>query len=172
MQIKYYDIKDIIPYKNNPRLNDKSIKLVAESIKDFGFKVPIIIDKDGEIVAGHTRYEASKYLGLNKVPVIVANDLTDEQVKAFRLADNKVSEMAYWDKDKLEEEIKNIKNINMELLGFISNEEEIDWDNINEITEDNYEEPEHRMFECPYCSHVDRADHYKKNKILDVSDVL
>lgn len=172
MQIVYYDIKKLKPYKNNPRYNKESIKLVAESIKQFGFKIPIIADDKFEIIAGHTRLEASKLLGLKKVPVIVASDLNEEQVKAFRLADNKVAEMALWDKEKLEEELKNIKNINTELLGFINNEEEIDWDSIEEISEENYEEPEHKMIECPYCNHIDKANHFKKNKILSMSDVL
>lgn len=172
MQVVYYDINKLKPYKNNPRHNKESIKLVAESIKQFGFKIPIIIDDKFEIIAGHTRLEASKYLGLKKVPVIVASDLDEEQVKAFRLADNKVSEMAYWDKEKLEEELENIKDINTELLGFIKNEEEIDWDSIEDLSEETYEEPEHKMIECPYCNHIDKVNHFKKNKILSMSDVL
>lgn len=85
---------DIKPYEKNPRKNDEAVKYVAESIKEFGFKVPIVVDKDMTIVAGHTRYKAAKKLGLNEVPVIVADDLTDEQIKAFRLADNKTGEKA------------------------------------------------------------------------------
>lgn len=172
MQLVYYEIKNLKPYKNNPRINDKSISLVAESIKQFGFKVPIIVDNNLEIIVGHTRLEASKLLGLDKVPVIVASDLNEEQVKAFRLADNKVAELAVWDSEKLEEELKSIENINTELLGFINNEEEINWDSIEEISEENYEEPEHQMMQCPYCNHIDRSIHFKKNKILSVSDVL
>lgn len=172
MQITYYDINELRPYKKNPRYNKESIKLVAESIKDFGFKIPIIIDDKKEVITGHTRLEASKLLGLKKIPVIIASDLSEEQVKAFRLVDNKVSELARWDYDKLEEEIKNIKNIKMELLGFINEETEINWDDIEDLNEDTYEEPEHKMVECPYCSHIDRIDHYKKNKVLCVSDVL
>lgn len=172
MQVVYYDVNKLKPYKNNPRINKDSIRLVAESIKQFGFKIPIIIDEKFEIIAGHTRLEASKLLGIKKVPVIIASDLSDEQVKAFRLADNKVSELAVWDKEKLEDEIKNIKSINLELLGFINEDVDIDWDDIEDLDEDTYEEPEHKMFECPYCNHIDRSDHYKKNKILSVSDVV
>lgn len=172
MQVVYYDINKLKQYKNNPRHNKESIKLVAESIKQFGFKIPIIIDDKFEIIAGHTRLEASKYLGLKKVPVIIASDLDEEQVKAFRLADNKVSEMAYWDKEKLEDELKNIKNIEMELYGFIDEGNEIDWNSIEDLSEETYEEPEHKMMECPYCNHIDRTIHFKKNKILNVSDVL
>lgn len=97
MDIVLKKISDIRPYENNPRKNDEAVKYVAESIKQFGFKVPIVIDKDGIIVAGHTRYKAAKKLNLKEVPCIVADDLTDEQVKAFRLADNKVAEKAEWD---------------------------------------------------------------------------
>jgi len=81
-------VDDLIPYENNPRYNDEAVEYVANSIKEFGFKVPIIIDKNNVIVAGHTRYKASLELGLEEVPTIIADDLTDEQVKAFRLADN------------------------------------------------------------------------------------
>lgn len=172
MQIIYYEVDKLKPYKNNPRFNKEAIKLVAESIKEFGFKIPIIVDNNLEIIAGHTRLEASKYLGLKKVPVIIASDLNEEQVKAFRLADNKVAEIAKWDKEKLENEIKNIKDINLELLGFIQEEVEIDWDSVEDLDEDIYEEPEHKMMECPYCNHIDRAIHFKKNKIINMSDVL
>lgn len=85
---------EIKPYENNPRKNDDAVDAVAASIKEFGFKVPIVIDSNGVIVAGHTRYKAAKKLKLKTVPCIEANDLTDDQIKAFRLADNKVSELA------------------------------------------------------------------------------
>ena len=90
MEIINKKLTELIPYKNNPRKNDEAVKYVANSIKEFGFKVPIVIDKDNVIVAGHTRYKASQQLGLKEVPCIVADDLTEDQVYAFRLADNKV----------------------------------------------------------------------------------
>ncbi|MEE0937677.1 MAG: ParB N-terminal domain-containing protein [Bacteroidales bacterium] len=108
MNITERKISDIIPYENNPRNNKNAIEKVAESIREFGFKVPIIVDKGGIIVAGHTRLEAAKLLGLKKVPVIVADDLTPEQVKAFRLADNKVAEFSTWDFKKLNEELSEL----------------------------------------------------------------
>lgn len=98
----------MVPYENNPRNNDDAVDAVASSIKEFGFKVPIIVDKNNVIVAGHTRLKAAQKLGLEEVPVIVADDLTPEQVKAFRLADNKVGELATWDFSRLEEELTNI----------------------------------------------------------------
>ena len=94
MKIVEKKLDEIKPYENNPRFNDDAVQYVANSIKEFGFKVPIVIDKDNTIVAGHTRYKASLLLGLDKVPCIVADDLNEEQIKAFRLADNKVSEKA------------------------------------------------------------------------------
>lgn len=111
------NINDLIPYENNPRINDQAVDAVASSIKEFGFKVPIIIDKNNVIVAGHTRLKAAKKLGLDDVPVIVADDLTDEQIRAFRLADNKVGELAEWDFSKLEEELSGI-DLDMTVFGF------------------------------------------------------
>lgn len=118
MKFQMMAINDLIPYANNPRQNDNAVDAVAESIKDFGFKVPIVIDSQNEIVTGHTRLKAAKKLGLDEVPVIVADDLTPEQVKAFRLADNKTGELADWDEDLLEGELAKILNIDMSLYGF------------------------------------------------------
>ena len=84
MNITHKTLDELIPYENNPRDNDDAVDYVAESIKEFGFKVPIIIDKHNVIVAGHTRYKASKKLGINEVPCIIADDLTEEQIKAFQ----------------------------------------------------------------------------------------
>lgn len=92
MEIVYYSLDKLTPYAKNARKNDEAVEGVAESIREFGFKVPIVIDSAGTIIAGHTRYKAAKVLGLTEVPCIVADDLTPEQVKAFRLADNKVAE--------------------------------------------------------------------------------
>ena len=105
MNVVNLSIDELKPYKNNPRFNDQAVEAVMNSIKEFGFKVPIVVDKNNVIVAGHTRYKASKRLGLKEVPCIIADDLTDEQIKAFRLADNKVSELAEWDKDLLNLEL-------------------------------------------------------------------
>lgn len=99
IKIVYEFLKDIREYENNPRFNDEAVDKVINSIKEFGFKVPIIVDKSKTIIAGHTRYKASKKLGLEKVPVIIADDLTEEQVKAFRLADN-IRYVQFLDNDK------------------------------------------------------------------------
>ena len=135
MQIIEKSIESIIPYDKNPRLNDEAVKYVAESIKQFGFKVPIIIGQDNVIIAGHTRIKAAKELGYKTVPCIVADDLTPEQIKAFRLADNKVAEKAEWDFDLLGDELDDILNIDMEAFGFDFEIEEEE----QEVQEDDYE---------------------------------
>ena len=118
MRIIQKKISDLIPYENNPRKNERAIDKVAASIKEFGFKVPIIIDRDNVIVAGHTRLKAAELLGLDKIPCIVADDLSDEQLKAFRLADNKTGEFAEWDFELLAEELQDITDIDMSEFGF------------------------------------------------------
>ena len=137
MDILNLGLEEIKPYEKNPRNNDNAVDAVAASIREFGFKVPIIIDKDNIIVAGHTRYKAAKKLGLKTVPCIKADDLTDEQVKAFRLADNKVAEQAEWDFDLLNEELETI-TMDMEQFGFDlpEDDEEEDSDNYSDTEED------------------------------------
>lgn len=143
MNIKSMKLEDLKEYGNNPRLNDEAVEYVAKSIEEFGFKVPIIIDEDNVIVAGHTRKKAAARLGLKEVPVIVADDLNADQVKAFRLADNKVAEFSDWDDDLLMAELDDIE-IDMEEFGF--EDEEI----IEEVEEDDFEvevpeEPEAKL---------------------------
>ena len=118
MQIIYKNLSELHPYKNNPRKNDQAVDAVANSIREFGFKVPVVIDKNGEIIAGHTRYKAAKKLKLKEIPCIIADDLTEEQIKAFRLADNKVGELAEWDFDLLSDELDGIFDIDMSEFGF------------------------------------------------------
>ena len=127
MRIKEVKIINIIskntenvqPYSKNPRKNAEAVKYVAESIKQFGFKVPIVIDSQNVIVAGHTRYKAAKLLGLKEIPCIVADDLNENQLRAFRLADNKVAEFSDWDFDLLDEELSDIFDLDMSDFGFI-----------------------------------------------------
>lgn len=120
--VKYMPTDDLIPYANNPRRNDTAVDKVANSIKEFGFRVPIVVDADNVIVAGHTRLKAAKKLGLKSVPCVVADDLTEDQIKAYRLADNKVSELAEWDFELLDLELDDIE-LDMSQFGF---EEDID----------------------------------------------
>lgn len=149
LKIIYKNIEDIIPYENNPRKNDSAVEFVANSIRDFGFKVPIVIDKNNVIVAGHTRLKASEKLGLKKVPCIIADDLSEEQIRAFRLADNKVSEIAEWDYDLLTEELD--FDFNMSDYGFeiVGEPAEINIENKEIATEDFHD----NAFECvcPKC---------------------
>lgn len=118
LQINNLPIADLKEYANNPRHNDAAVDAVAASIKEFGFKVPIIIDRDNVIVAGHTRLKAARKLGLETVPCIIADDLTPEQINAFRLADNKTAELADWDFELLEKELAALADFDMEQFGF------------------------------------------------------
>ena len=121
-------VSELIPYINNPRNNDNAIDAVASSIKNFGFKVPIVVDSNNEIINGHTRLKAAKKLGLETVPVIIADDLTPEQIKAFRLADNKVGEIATWDENALAVEIENL-DFDMNEFGFEIEDLEVNIEN-------------------------------------------
>lgn len=150
LEIKYINVNDIIPYENNPRHNEDAIPLVMNSIKEFGFKNPIILDKENVIVAGHTRLEAAKRLNLEEVPCVYADDLTDEQIKAFRLADNKVGELASWNYDLLDLELDDIKELEMSDFGFLK-QEDINIDDFFEESNDQKEEKKNTII-CPYCN--------------------
>lgn len=118
-------IEELRPYRKNPRINDDAVKYVAESIRRFGFKVPVVIDSSNVIVAGHTRLKAAKQLGMDTIPCVVADDLSPEEIRAFRLADNKVAEKSKWDADLLTEELEGITDIDMSAFDFdIPGEEE------------------------------------------------
>ena len=138
-QILTLPIGEIRPYEKNPRKNENAVKYVKESIRQFGFKVPIVIDSNRVIVCGHTRLLAAKSLGLTEVPCIMADDLTDEQIKAFRLADNKVGEFAEWDLDLLGDELNAIadaSDIDMGDFGFDLSDD----DEETEVVEDDVPE--------------------------------
>ena len=144
MHIQEILLEDLREYENNPRNNDGAVQAVAESIKEFGFKVPIVIDSNNVIVAGHTRLKAARLLGLEKAPCIVADDLTPEQVKAYRLADNKTGELAEWDFTALEielAELSEVSDIDMSDFGFdiseIEEPQEIVEDEVPEVDEGN-----------------------------------
>ena len=120
MKIELRPTADIRPYEHNPRINDDAVETVAASLRQFGFRQPIVVDADGVIVCGHTRWKAAQKLGLEKVPVHVAKDLTPEQVRAYRIADNKTAELAEWDMDLLALELGALKELDIDLasLGF------------------------------------------------------
>lgn len=148
MEMIMKKIEVLHPYENNPRKNEGAIDAVANSIKEFGFKVPIVIDKKDTIVTGHTRYLAAQKLGLEEVPCILADDLTPKQIRAFRLADNKTSELAGWDFTKLDEELALIDDLDMTDFGFIDHED-IDVDSFFASAEEKPKEP--RQIQCPHC---------------------
>jgi ParB/RepB/Spo0J family partition protein len=134
-------ITEIFPYENNPRRNEKAVDAVMNSIKQFGFKNPIIVDENMIIVSGHTRRLAALKLGLKTVPVVIAKDLTEEQIRAFRLADNRVASFSSWNEEKLKQEISEINDIDLSDFGFKK-------DTIKEIFREKSEVKKHV---CPKC---------------------
>lgn len=136
MKVQSTSITDIKPYPKNPRDNDAGVDAVANSIKEFGWQQPIVVDKDNVIIVGHTRYKAAKKLGMKEVPVVVASNLSDEQVRAYRLADNKTGELTDWDMGLLDDELGDITDIDMSDFGFdldVPDDEE-------EVQEDYFDE--------------------------------
>lgn len=137
--MEWMDVSEVHPYESNPRINDGAVDAVAASIAEFGFKSPIIVDRNGVIIAGHTRLKAALSLKMDKVPVIVADDLTEEQARAYRLADNKTAELAEWDSDLLDIELGNIEDIDMSQFGFdLSSMDEPLFDS-DDVEEDEFE---------------------------------
>lgn len=133
MEIKQMDIGSVVPYENNPRNNKDAVEATANSIKEFGWQQPIVVDKNNVIIVGHTRKLAADKLGLKTVPVVVADNLTDEQVKAYRLADNKTGELADWNLEMLTDELSGIGDLDMSDFGFDLSEDE------DEAIDDDYE---------------------------------
>ena len=138
INIKHQKVEALIPYENNPRNNENAVEAVAGSIREFGFKNPIIVDQNNVIVAGHTRLLAAKELGLKEVPTIIADDLTTEQINAYRLVDNKTNELAQWDIDMLERELSEIDSIDMEEFGF----DDFPDLELDKVIEDDFEDEE------------------------------
>lgn len=152
MKIEEIEIGKLKDYANNPRHNENAVDAVAASIEEFGFKVPIIIDKDYVIVAGHTRKKAAEKLGLKTAPCIIADDLTPEQIKAFRLVDNRTSEFAEWDFEKLEEEYSKITNLDMSKF-------ELELEEMVENYDDYFvdvEPKEDKEVKCPHCGGLNK----------------
>ena len=135
ISIVYKGVNEITPYEKNARITDMAVDAVANSIKEYGFKNPILIDKDNVIIAGHTRLKAAQKLGIKTVPCIYADDLTPQQIKAFRIADNKTGEIADWDFDLLEQELQDLigDGYDIENIGF--NDAELN-EIINKTVED------------------------------------
>ena len=149
MRLIEKNITEILPYPENPRKIENGVEKVAESIRQFGFKNPIIIDKNGYIIAGHVRYEAAKKIGLKKVPVIMADDLTEDQTELFRIVDNKTGELAGWDFLALEKELQEIRGVDMSVFGFADIADELHelW---NEVEQEEKPKKE-KEIRCPCC---------------------
>ena len=150
MEIIYKSTKEIKPYENNPRNNDEAVDKVAASIKDFGFKVPIIIDSDNVIVAGHTRYKAALKIGCESVPCIVIDDLTPEQIRAYRLVDNKTAEYSSWDFEMLEKELKSL-DIDISEFEFPDLGETLDISDDDFYTDETVKNVKVKSIKCPHC---------------------
>lgn len=150
MKVVDKSVKDLKMYENNPRNNDQAVEEVAKSIQEFGFKVPMVIDKNNVIVCGHTRYKACVKLGIETVPCVVADDLSPEQIRAFRLVENKTNELASWDFEKLNQELDELDGLmDMEEFNF-SNFEELEYHDGGGTLE--YEdEPKKPSVVCPNC---------------------
>lgn len=160
MNIVYKPIEEIQEYANNPRHNESAVPYVAESIKRFGFKVPILLDAQGVIIAGHTRLKAARELGMVEIPCIIADDLTEEEARAFRIADNKVSELSEWDMEKLADELAEL-DMDWESFGFSDSDDEELFADAPELAK-VYKEPDAANLQCPKCGHVDSSVRFKK----------
>jgi ParB-like chromosome segregation protein Spo0J len=154
MQIESVALNKIIPYIRNPRKNENAIEKVASSIHEFGFRQPIVVDSKNVIIAGHTRFEAAKRLGMDVVPIHVADGLTEQQAKAYRIADNRVGQEVEWDFDLLKLELEELDN--PELTGFEEFEisdflREINFDAGSEDDQGRLDQLEPKLVNCPHC---------------------
>ena len=150
MNVINVSIEKLREYENNPRkISEEAVNAVARSIQEFGFKVPVVIASDYEIVCGHTRVRAAKQLEMSAVPCVVADDLTPEQIKAFRLADNKTAELSGWDFEKLDIEIEEL-DFDMSDFGFLE-QEEIDIDSFFEREQEKMKDHEEKLVTCLEC---------------------
>lgn len=160
LKIEEKRLDEIKPYENNPRDNDNAVDAVAESIKEFGFRVPILLDKNGVIVSGHTRLKAAEKLKLEKVPCIVLNELTESNIRQLRIVDNKSAELAKWDFAALADELDGIQEINMDAFGFAAFNETMEPTEVTSSLDEGEEvdleefDDEHFDHECPECGYM------------------
>lgn len=136
MRVREVPIGDVVPYEGNPRDNEAAVPAVAESLREFGWRQPIVVDADMTVVCGHTRLKAARHLGMETVPVVVADDLTAEQVAAYRLADNRTAELAEWDAGLLALELDGLAGFDMGRFGFDESDAAVDGDPLESVAED------------------------------------
>lgn len=160
-EIIYIEVSKLKLNEKNPRKNDNAVDGVAKSIKKYGFKNPLIVDKNNVVWCGNTRLKASKQLGLKEVPCIVVDDLTEEQIREYALLDNKLNEIAEWDYELLGEELS-VLDLDEFELDWNTSDNDIDWDNVQELSEKTYDEPEKKYIRCPNCGHIDTTTHFIK----------
>lgn len=169
--IRMMNPRDLIPYENNPRVNQSAVDSVAESISQLGFRSPIMVDNDLVIVAGHTRRLAALKLGLRSVPVVVCEDMTPDQARAYRLADNKTGELAGWDFDSLGIELDALGDIfDMTDFGFADRdgeEEMTDYVEMPDVADRTPQEPRMRRVVCPCCGRTFEMDSLGNSRPLD-----
>lgn len=152
MQIQMVSISDIIPYENNPRKNADAVQYVKNSIEQFGFKIPMVLDAENVIVCGHTRFLAAQELGMTEVPCTYADDLTEEQIKAFRLADNKTAELSVWDFERLTLELEELPDIDMAEFGFNNLQVgDLDVNDSDFVSDTEITKSKTKKIKCPHC---------------------
>lgn len=162
LKIEYMKTEDLKPYENNAKIHTaEQIDQIKKSIEEFGMNDPIAIWKNNEIIEGHGRLIACSELGIENVPVIRLDELTDEKRKAYMLVHNKLTMNTGFDLDLLDIELSDI-NIDMEQFGFEIND--IDWADVDEISEENYKEPDQKQIQCPKCHHIDWVEKFKQVK--------
>lgn len=159
LQIVYKQLDELQEYENNPRNNENAVAAVAASIEKFGWKQPIVIDAAGVIVAGHTRAKAAAQLGQQVVPCVIADDLTEDEIRAYRLADNKTAELAGWEIDKLEAELATLSEMDMAAFGFKMHVDEEDEPKERDDLSDNVNAIYEVIVEC--------ADEYEQEEIFN-----
>ncbi len=164
MQIENRTLSNIKPYKNNPRRSVKTIAKIVTSIKEFGFKQPLVLDKEGVIIVGHSRYLAAKELGLETVPCVIAKELTPHQIRAYRIADNRIAQDGEWDTDLLAIELSEINNSDFDFTktGFTQAELEslildpiAGTQSLTSITEDSQKVQDPEFYEASVSAHTD-----------------
>ena len=164
MQIENRTLSNIKPYKNNPRRSVKTIAKIVTSIKEFGFKQPLVLDKEGVIIVGHSRYLAAKELGLETVPCVIAKELTPQQIRAYRIADNRIAQDGEWDTDLLAIELSEINNSDFDFTktGFTQAELEslildpiAGTQSLTDITEDSQKVQDPEFYEASVSANSD-----------------